>query len=59
MLHYDPLDQHNLWAGVILVYLPFLHHHHLLHHYVITSRVSNIDSILLSAYRWSTTAFQL
>jgi len=57
MLHYDPLDQHNL-AGVILVYLPFLHHH-LLHHYVITSRVSNIESILLSAYRWSSTSFQL
>lgn len=56
MLHYDPLDQHNL-AGVFLVYLPLLHH--LLHRYVITSHVSYIESILLSAYRRSTTSFQL
>lgn len=56
MLHYDPLDQHNL-AGVFLVFLPFLHH--LLHRYVITSHVSYIDSILLSAYLRSATSFQL
>ncbi len=56
MLHYDPLDQHNL-TGVFWVFVA-LGHHHLLHH-LITSRVRNVNSVLLRAYLRSATSFQL
>lgn len=56
MLHYDPLDQHNL-TGVFWVFVA-LGHHHLLHH-LITSHVRNVKSVLLRAYLRSAASFQL
>lgn len=55
VLHYDPLDQHNL-AGVFRVFLTLGHHH--LHHHFITSHVSDVNPVLLRAYLRAAASFQ-